>query len=112
MSYSPELADHIRSKLIARLSNPFEQLAERPMFGYLAFLVRGKLCVAVGDIPNREIRIRIDKADYAALHTRAGAHSVHRNGRLYRGYLDLDKAALPNIDDWLEIALRFNETLH
>ena len=81
---------------------------EKRMFGSVAFMVNGKLCISA-----RESRImcRIDPAVRADLVARKGCRPMAMNGRDYKGYVFVDKAALQTDRDlrfWVGLALDFN----
>jgi TfoX/Sxy family transcriptional regulator of competence genes len=84
---------------------------EKKMFGSIAFMVRGHLCVAA-----RAARImcRIDPARHEAAVKRKGCEAVVMRGREYRGYVHVAADAVKTkraLNDWLELALTFNRTL-
>lgn len=81
------------------------------MFGSLAFMVRGKLCI--GARPDR-LMCRIDPALHDAALKRGDCTTVVMRGREYRGYLHVGaesvgtKAALKY---WVDLALKHNAAL-
>lgn len=81
------------------------------MFGSDAFMVRGKLCVAVRA---DRIMCRIDPALHDAALEREGCETVVMGGRTYRGYVYVDAEAVRGEDAltyWIELALSHNEAI-
>ncbi len=103
-----------REDLVSRVRAALAHIAgveEKRMFGSLAFMVRGKLCVtARAD----RIMCRIDPRLHAAALARKGCRTVVMKGRQYPGYLFVDaesvttKAALRH---WIDLALDYNEVV-
>jgi TfoX/Sxy family transcriptional regulator of competence genes len=84
---------------------------EKKMFGSLAFMVRGKMCVTARA---ERIMCRIDPAGHDAAIKRAGARTVVMKGRPYRGYVYVDAEAVSTKRDltyWVALALRYNQSL-
>ncbi len=81
------------------------------MFGGIAFLVNGKMCVTVG---RTGIMCRIDPAIQATLVRRKGCRPVVMQGRTYRGYVRVEPNALRTddaLDSWVRYALDFNKRI-
>ncbi len=81
---------------------------EKKMFGGLAFMVEGKMCVTVG---NARIMCRIDPAIHDAALEREGCTTVVMKGRDYRGYVHVAADAVKTkreLDYWVRLALEFN----
>ena len=81
---------------------------EKKMFGGIAFMVEGKMCVTVG---KDRIMCRIDPANHDAALERKGCTTVVMKGREYRGYVHIDAEALStkaDLDHWVRLALDFN----
>ena len=97
------LADRVRTAI--GKSRPVE---EKKMFGGIAFMVDGKMCVTVG---NGRIMCRIDPAAHDAALERKGCTTVVMKGREYRGYVHIDVEALStngDLDHWVKLALDYN----
>jgi TfoX/Sxy family transcriptional regulator of competence genes len=78
------------------------------MFGGIAFMVDGKMCVTVS---KERIMCRIYPAIHDAALERKGCATVIMNGREYRGYVHIDAEALStkaDLDHWVKLALDFN----
>ncbi|GAA4317311.1 TfoX/Sxy family protein [Compostibacter hankyongensis] len=104
MAYSEHLADRLRQAL-AHLPD----VEEKKMFGGLAFMVNGKMCLTAG--PDR-IMCRIDPAVHEAAIQRKGCETVLMGGRKYRGYVYISEDALRTQADlgrWVNLALDFNK---
>ena len=101
MAYDEGLAQRIREQL----DRP--AVVEKAMFGGLAFLLRGNMCVGViGD----DMIVRLDPAEYDRALKRAGARVFDFTGRPMKGWLVVDG---PTIEDdaalagWIDVATRF-----
>lgn len=78
------------------------------MFGGIAFMVRGKMCVSVG---RDRIMCRIDPAIHDAALEHQGCRTVVMKGRQYRGYVHVDAEAVRSkrdLDYWIGLALDYN----
>jgi TfoX/Sxy family transcriptional regulator of competence genes len=84
------------------------RVEEKKMFGGIAFMVDGKMCVTVS---KGHIMCRIDPAIHDAALERKGCTTVVMKGREYRGYVHIDADALStkaDLDHWVKLALDFN----
>ncbi len=105
MAYSEKLAEKIR-KSLAGLS-----VEEKKMFGHLAFMVNGKMCLNAG---SDSMMCRIDPNLHEREVKRDGCHSVVMRGREYKGYIRVGEENLEtkrNFGHWVRLALEFNEKL-
>ena len=78
------------------------------MFGAIAFMVDGKMCVTAG---KGRIMCRIDPAIHDTALERTGCTTVVMKGREYRRYVHIDAEALStkaDLDRWVKLALDFN----
>lgn len=103
MPYDEALAARVRTAL-GRAS-----VAEKKMFGGIAFMVRGKMCVTVG---RDRIMCRIDPAIHDAALERKGCRTVTMKGRQYRGYVHVDAQAVgadTELNYWVRLALAYNK---
>jgi TfoX/Sxy family transcriptional regulator of competence genes len=97
--------------LTSRVRSAFANVAlveERRMFGGVAFLVDGKMCVSVG---THRLMCRIDPSTHEMAIGREGCRTVTMNGRPYRGYVHVAEAAVANDVDlrhWIRLALDYN----
>jgi TfoX/Sxy family transcriptional regulator of competence genes len=107
MAYDEALAERIRERL-ARTDAV--DVAEKRMFGGLAFLEHGNMVVGVSG-PDLMVRIRPDATDDAL--TRPGARLFDMTGRPMRGWIVVDGAVLDDgtLVSWIDEARRFVATL-
>lgn len=102
--------DELVSRVRATLAH-VPKVEEKKMFGSLAFMVRGKLCISVR---SERIMCRIDPAIHDAAVEREGCETVIMRGSEYRGYVYVDAGSV-NADDaltyWVDLALEYNEAI-
>ncbi|PAT43028.1 TfoX/Sxy family protein [Vandammella animalimorsus] len=112
MPINPDLATHVRRLLVKHLPDGLavDDITEKKMFGGLAFMVRGKLCVGISG-RDCEVMLRIGKAQHDAALEHEGVRTTVMKGREYRGYVDLDETAFPLLEDLVALALRHNQEL-
>lgn len=106
MAYSKILADSIRQAL-AGVPN----VEEKKMFGGLAFMVGGKMCVTAG---TGRIMCRIAPELHESVIEKEGCPTVVMKGREYRGYVYVSEDNLQSAADfqhWVSLALDFNKKL-
>lgn len=104
MPYSDHLAERVRLALAH-----IEQVEEKKMFGGLAFMVNGKMCINVGE--NR-LMFRIDPALHEQTLSRKGCSPVIMQGRKYKGFVNVSAEGLrlkEHFDDWVALALDYNK---
>ena len=106
MAYGEKLAERIRHQLSARTD-----VAERKMFGGLAFMVRGHMCCGVvGD----ELMVRVGPDAYEVALKEQHAREMDFTGKPLRGMV---YAAAPGIasakqlSKWVERGLQFTISL-
>ena len=101
--------DALRIRVKAALAR-IRGVDEKPMFGGITFMVRGKMCVGVS---KDRLMCRIDPAIHDAALKRKGCRAVVMAGREYRGFVFVDAAAVKTkreLDHWVGLALDFNKT--
>lgn len=79
------------------------------MFGSVAFMVNGKMCVAAR---SERIMCRIDPALHDDRLQQKGCTSVVMRGRECRGYIHIQATALATqgaLQHWIRLALEFNK---
>ena len=106
VAYDDDLADRLRLLL------PGEPLAEKRMFGGLAFLLHGHMAVAVSG--QGGILVRVDPAEASALMAEPGAGPMEMQGRPMKGWLRVAADALDDdavLRTWAERGLAFARTL-
>ena len=104
MAYNEKLANRIREAL-AHLPG----VEEKRMFGGVAFMVNGKMCISAG---NDRIMCRIDPAIHDETTKRNGVQTVQMKGRDYKGYVYVNEEVIKtkkDFDYWVELALDFNK---
>lgn len=105
MAFSEILAQRIR-KAVNHL--PME---ERKMFGSLAFLVNGKMCLTVGAA---RIMCRINPELHVKEVKKNGCSTDVMRGRDYKGYIHVQEKNLKaeqDFDHWITLAVDFNKQL-
>ena len=103
MAANEALADRVRAAL-----KRAAQFEEKTMFGGIAFMVQGKLCVTVG---RDRLMCRIDPAAHETALVRGGCRTVVMKGRQYRGYVYVDAKAVKSwsdLDYWIGLSLDYN----
>lgn len=107
MTYSEELADKIR-KALAK-----EKLEEKKLFGGLAFMVNGKMCVtASSQNTDHSMMVRVDPKIHEELIKRKGARTAVMRGKEYKGWIFLAQEAIQSERDfkeWIDVALAYNK---
>lgn len=105
MAYNEALADRIRQALA-----PHAAVKEQKMFGGMAFLVHGKMCV--GAYSGGEMMLRCDPAMADELVTKKGARRAEMKGKpMAKGWLLIGSegtASPQDFDFWIGVALDFN----
>jgi TfoX/Sxy family transcriptional regulator of competence genes len=105
MAYNQKLAGRIKQAL-AHLP----VVEEKEMFGGIAFMVNGKMCITVG---KDRIMCRIDPALRDDVTRDKGAMPMKMGGREYKGYVHINEEVIKTkkeMDYWIGLALDFNKT--
>jgi TfoX/Sxy family transcriptional regulator of competence genes len=105
MAYHELLAERVRQALVH-----VPHVKEQKMFGGLAFMVNGKMCVTVG--PAR-IMCRIDPALHDDAIQKKGVSTVTMGGRTYKGYVHITEDEVKTqkaLSYWIGLALDYNKT--
>lgn len=106
MAYNKKLADRLRQSL-AHMAD----VKEQKMFGGLAFMVNGKMCMTVR---NDRIMCRIGPEIYEDILKTKKCSTVIMRGNEYKGYIYVDGENLQlkdNLSYWIDLALAFNKKL-
>lgn len=106
MAYLPELTQRVRQALAH-----VPDVKERRMFGGIAFMVNGRMCITVGDHKDHQMMVRVDPAVYPKAVQRKGAQPAKMRGREIKGYVFLRQEAVRTtrqLGSWVGLALRFN----
>lgn len=106
MAYDQELADRIRF-----IIGPTPGVAERKMFGGLAFLVGGNMAVAASG--QGGLLVRVDPARTEALVGESHIDRMEMRGRAMDGWLRVAAAAVDDdeLRRWVERGLAFARSL-
>jgi len=107
MAYDEALANRIR-ELVAGEPG----LAERKMFGGLAFLIGGNMAVAASG--QGGVLVRVDPAESAALVAATNAHLMEMRGRQMPGWLRVgpeDVRTGPELARWVELGTTYARSL-
>lgn len=103
MAYDERLADRVRAILGRRVA-----VEARKMFGGLAFMVNGKMCVGVS---KDDLMARIDPDGQEAALRRAGCRPMDFTGKPMRGFVFVGRKGTGTDEElraWIELALAFN----
>lgn len=106
MAYDLGLAERLRDSLTDRAD-----FSEKSMFGGIAFMVRGSMCVGV---VKDEICARVGKETAATAIDLPGARIMDFTGRPMKGWLFLAPEGLEDdadLNGWVDRCLAFNHTL-
>jgi TfoX/Sxy family transcriptional regulator of competence genes len=98
-----QLTDRVRTALAS-----VPRVEEKKMFGGLAFMVEGKMCVTVN---KGRLLVRVDPDLSDALAEKPGAEMMVMGKRRYRGYVRVDAEALrtnENLREWIDRAVDYN----
>ncbi len=110
MAYDTALADRVRDLLAA---DPLSgEVTERKMFGGLAFLVGGRMALAVSR--QGGLLVRVDPKQSDALVARTGAELAVMQGRQMDGWLRVTADRLRTgrqVSAWVSRAVRYVDTL-
>lgn len=104
MAYSEELAERIRQAL-----SHLPDVEEKKMFGGLAFMVGGKMCLTADA---DRIMCRIDPDLHEEAIKKEGCETVFMRGRKYKGWVYVNEKSLQTetaFDYWINLALDFNK---
>src|SRR5215216_1767756 len=106
MAYDESLARRVRAQLADQ-----SDLAERKMFGGLAFMLRGNMCCGiVGD----ELMVRVGPNQYNFALGQPHAREMHFTGRPMKGMV---MVAVPGLEtdrdlaEWVQRGVQFTTTL-
>ena len=106
MAYDEALAARVRESLPIRTD-----LAERKMFGGLAFLLAGNMCCCVTD---KGLMVRVGSGGYREALALPHAGVMDRTGRPMRGWVLVQPAGLQSrasLSEWVSRGASFAATL-
>lgn len=106
MAYDEELAGRIRAKLGGR-----EDIAEKKMFGGVAFLINGNMCCGVW---RNDLILRLGAEAHAEYLGHPDVKDFDPAGKPMTGWALVKPTGFPDDDalaDWLDLALTFAGSL-
>ena len=106
MAYDESLASRVKETLSGH-----PDIAERKMFGGLAFMLAGNMCCCVTD---KGLMVRVGPEGYAEALTLPHAGVMDITGRPMRGWVLVQPAGLVSragLADWVERGVAFAATL-
>ena len=104
MAYDEELAERIRERVAGEAG-----LAEKKMFGGLAFLIGGNMAVAASG--QGGLLVRVDPAESDELVASTDARPMEMRGREMAGWLRVDPADDGELAAWVERGVSFARSL-
>lgn len=107
MAYDEELAQRVRDQLADETG-----VAEKRMFGGLAFLIRGNMAVTASH--RGGLMIRVDPAEADELIASTPAHQIEMRGRVMPGWLhveDTDLETKRELARWVGLAATYTRSL-
>lgn len=105
MAYNERLADSVRAYLAQHTELKVE---EKAMFGGIAFLVDGKMCINVGE---DQLMCRFDPKKTEEYNNKRGVQPMIMRGRLLDGYCYVDTEGYKSKEDfqfWMNTCLAYN----
>jgi hypothetical protein len=106
MAYNMKLADRVREYLVHL---PDIHIEEKKMFGGLAFLVNGKMCV---NVSGENLMCRFDPILHKEISKRKGFQTMMMKGKAYKGYCYVKPEGIKKENDfkyWINLCLSFNK---
>lgn len=106
MAYNDALAQRTRNYLLKFKNLTIE---EKRMFGGLAFVINGKMCV---NISGDRLMCRFDPGAERLVSKRNGYHPMIMKGKKYKGYCYVEESEIKSDNDfsfWLNLCLDFND---
>ncbi|MCL6100824.1 MAG: TfoX/Sxy family protein [Bacteroidetes bacterium] len=106
MAYNLILADRVREHLF---SLPNLNIEEKKMFGGLAFLVNGKMCV---NVSGENLMCRFDPSLQKEISQRKGYKAMIMRGKKLQGYCYVLPEGIKKENDfkyWMNLCLTFNK---
>lgn len=106
MAFDEGLAERIRLSLADA-----PHVHEKRMFGGLAFMVRGNMCVGV---VKNQLMARVGKDQYETALTKPGANEMDFTGRPMKGMVFVSESEIAEDDalnEWVQLCLNFVASL-
>lgn len=111
MAYDEQMAERVRRVLEARPAMDEGGAPERKMFGGIAFMVRGHMCVG---ITGSDLMVRVGPDAHAEALTLPHARPMDFTGRPMKGFVYVDATGVnddASLAAWVERGLAFVGTL-
>ena len=105
MAYDKQLATRVREYL---MQFPGPEIEEKTMFGGLAFMINGKMCV---NVSHNNLMCRFDPGMTHDLAGKTGFLPMIMKGKEYKGYCYVEPIGFKNKTDfefWVNLCLDFN----
>lgn len=106
MAYSNALAARIRGYLTRF---PEYEIEEKRMFGGLAFMVNGKMCI---NVSGENLMCRFPPSQMEEVSHKQGFLPLLMKGREYKGYCYVEPAGFERAEDltfWVNLCLDYNK---
>lgn len=106
MAYNSKLADRVRKYLV---NFPNLKIEEKKMFGGLAFMVNGKMCV---NVSGENLMCRFDDSVQEEISKRKGFKEMVMRGKRYKGYCYVNPEGFKKEEDfkyWIDTCIAFNK---
>ncbi|MCF0050672.1 TfoX/Sxy family protein [Dyadobacter chenwenxiniae] len=106
MAYDYSLANRVREYLSEVTGIHIE---EKSMFGGLAFMVNGKMCI---NVSGNQLMCRYDPQLIEQLSEKTGFQPMIMNGKMLNGYCYVDKIGYEsnrNFEFWIKLCLDYND---
>ncbi len=107
MAYDEDLANRVRELVLME-----DGVAERRMFGGLAFMINGNLSLSVSG--RGGLMLRVDPAESDALLGKPYAHNFETRGRILRGWLRVDAEGVRTkrqLERWVARGVAYAQSL-
>ena len=104
MAYDEMLAERVSDILHAGNVS----FKTRKMFGGVAYMVKGKMCVGV---LQQDLMVRLDPEIYEKALFRKGAREMNFTGRPMKGFVFIDPTGTnttTRLKNWINLALQYN----
>ncbi len=106
MNYNTELADRVREYLAGIIKI---EVVEKRMFGGLAFMINGKMCI---NVSGENLMCRFNPELTLELSERKGYMPMIMKGKEIKGYCYIEPTGFKekeNFEFWIDLCLQFNE---
>lgn len=106
MNYNTEIAHRVREYLAGI---PKIEVEEKRMFGGLAFMINGKMCV---NVSGENLMCRFNPELTVELSERKGYMPMIMKGKEIKGYCYIEPTGFKekeNFEFWIDLCLQFNE---